>query len=215
MNIIAPHQWRFACKAFDSEKKISEGDVQTLLEIIRLSPSSFGFQPFQVLVIQNPDLRTELLSSVWGGQKQIPTASHLLAFMARRDVRYDAPYIAHTIDEVQQTPLDMRDFRLNLVKGHQENDAKLLEHPRLLEDWAGKQAYIALGNLMTAAAQLGIDSCPIEGFHTEKTTQTLARAGVINPENEVPVVFCALGYRIEHPSRPKMRQPMNALVKWI
>ncbi len=214
-NILAAHNWRFACKEFDVDKKISEHDFNQLLEVIRLSPSSFGLQPFQVTLLQNQQLREKLKLTVWGAQKQLPTSSHFIMFTTRKDVQYDSPYIKNMLTNIQKTPDNLLDFRFNVIKNHQINDAHLLDNSRYLTDWAGKQAYLALGNVMTAAAQMGIDSCPIEGFDTQNTTQILAKENVINPETQELCVFCALGYRKEAPARPKTRQDLSNLATWF
>ena len=118
MNIRAAHEWRFACKAFDANKKIPEVDIASLLEVIRLSPSSFGLQPFQVIIIQNPLIREKLKATVWGAQKQLPTASHFLLFVTREDITHDSDYVRNMIIHTQKTPEDLIEFRLNLLNNH-------------------------------------------------------------------------------------------------
>ncbi|MBX9869459.1 MAG: NAD(P)H-dependent oxidoreductase [Burkholderiaceae bacterium] len=213
-DLLDIHKWRFACKEFNPEKKISNADFNQLLEVIRLSPSSFGLQPFQVIVLQNQDLRLKLKSTMWGAQKQLPSASHFIMFVTRKNIQYYSPYINNMVTNVQKTPENLLELRFNLIKNHQINDAHLLDNPRYLTDWAGKQSYLALGNLMTAAAQMGIDSCPIEGFDALKTTQLLVEEHVIDPQTQELCVFCALGYRQEGPLRTKTRQDISNLTAW-
>ncbi|MES2203723.1 MAG: NAD(P)H-dependent oxidoreductase [Pseudomonadota bacterium] len=214
-DILQAQQWRFACKEFDVNKKISSEDFDFLLEIIRLSPSSFGFQPFQVLVIRNKKLLEALKAVTWGGQKQFPTASEVLLFTLRKDIRFDSDFIDYLLKTVRNLPTEIIDIYKPLVKQHQEQDFKLLHNVRYLYDWAGKQIYIALGNLMTAAAEISIDSCPIEGFSIEAVTEILAEHHVIDPLVQEPCVFCALGYRAVPPARAKARRDIQELVKFI
>ena len=212
-NILEAYQWRFACKEFDSAKKIPQADVDFLLEIIRLSPSSFGLQPFQVLVLKNKALLDELAEIVWGGKKQLPSASEVILLVNRKDVRHDSPFIEHMLTTIRQLPADMLAMYTVLIKQHQEVDFALLDDERNLHDWAGKQAYLALANVMTAAAQIGIDSCPIEGFTMATVTALLTKHQVIDPNLQEPCVFCAFGYRLADPLRAKTRLPMEELVK--
>jgi nitroreductase len=214
-DILNAYQWRFACKEFDHQKKISSEDFDFLLEIIRLSPSSFGSQPFQVLVIKNQEIITELGPYVWGGKKQLPTASEVILFVTRKDIRHDSEFMSYMIKTVRNLPADMHDMYMNLIKQHQEVDFDLLTDERYLHDWAGKQAYIALGNLMSAAAEIGIDSCPIEGFSASAVTALLAKHDLIDPAYQIPCVFCALGYRLAPPAREKTRLSVNELIKVI
>jgi len=214
-HILNAYHWRFACKEFDRDKKISSDDLNFLLEIIRLSPSSFGLQPFQVLVIQNEELREELKTVTWGGQKQLPTASELLLFTLRKDVRFDSDFFDHSLKVVRQLPAETVDLYQSLVKRHQEQDFKLLDHPRFLHDWAGKQVYIALANLMTAAAEIGIDSCAIEGFSIDAVKDILGQRRVIDLSIEEPCVFCALGYRGSPPAHKKTRRDIEDIVKFL
>lgn len=214
-DILNAQQWRFACKEFDSHKKISADDVNFLLEIIRLSPSSFGFQPFQVLVLRNKKLLEELKSVTWGGQKQLPTASEVILFCIRKDIRFDSDFIDHSLKTVRQLPEEIIDIYKPLVKKHQEQDFALLHDPRYLHDWAGKQIYIALGNVMSAAAEIGIDSCPIEGFSMTEVTEILVNHDIIDSTLQEPCVFCGFGYRLAPPARAKARRELGDLVKYI
>lgn len=214
-DILSAQQWRFACKEFDVNKKIDADDFNFLLEIIRLSPSSFGFQPFQVVVLRNKALLEELKSVTWGGQKQFPTASEVVLFALRKDIRFDSDFIDYSLKTVRKLPAEMVDIYKPLVKQHQEQDFALLKDARYLHDWAGKQIYIALGNLMSAAAEIGIDSCPIEGFSIAGVTEILAKHHILDPALQEPCVFCALGYRLVPPPRAKVRRDLNDLIKFI
>jgi nitroreductase len=214
-DVLAAFNFRHACKQFDPNKKISDTDFDFILETGRLSPSSFGLEPWRFVVIQNPDVRAKLKEVTWGAQGTLPTASHYLAILCRKgDMRFDSDFIADFMERVQKHPADRIAKRTEVLRNFQENDFRLLESPRTLFDWACKQAYIALGNMMTSAALIGIDSCPIEGFDREKTEAVLADAGVLDREKFGLAVMVAFGYRT-NPQTPKTRQSREELVSWV
>lgn len=214
--ILAAYNFRHACKEFDPDKKISDEDFNFILETARLSPSSFGFEPWKFLVVNDPDLRVKIKAMSWGAQGKLPAASHFVIILARtiKDMKYDSDYIKYIMKEVHHIPEDAAEMRMKSYENFLKNDFKLLESNRAIFDWACKQTYIALGNMMTAAAQIGIDSCPIEGFDREKLEGILEGDGVLD-RNEFGVsCMAAFGYRIKDP-RPKTRQPLDKIVEWI
>jgi len=215
--ILKAYQFRHACKEFDVNKKVSDEDFHFILETGRLSPSSFGFEPWRFVVIQNQDIRNKLLPVAWGAQKQLPTASHFVVILARKkeDMIYDSSYISNFMKNIQQLPEEVVTMKLGFYKAFQETDFQLLESDRAMFDWASKQTYIALGNMMTAAAQIGIDSCPIEGFHQEKVEAILKEEGIVSGDTFGVSVLVAFGYRAEEPKRDKTRQTMDMVVEWI
>lgn len=210
--ILDAYRWRHACKEFDANKKISEEVFEFLLEIISLSPSSFGLQPYEVFMLKNQKLLQELHPHMWGAQKQLPTASHILLFAIKKDITVNDTYFDHILHDIQQTPVEMQEMRRNLIQNHQLNEIQLKKDSRYLNEWAAKQAYIALGNVMSAAAQIGIDSCPVEGFVSQKVTDILVQHKVFDPKLYQAVVFCFLGYRLSPPVREKTRKPLAELV---
>lgn len=214
-DILNAYQSRHACKEFDANKKISADDWSFLLDTIRLSPSSFGLQPYEVLVIENQDVLNELRPYVWGGQKQLPTASKTVLFVTKRDVTVDDEYFSHIVRDIQDTPSELLAMRKDLVNNHQLQQIKIGEDIRYLDDWAAKQAYIALGNVMTAAAMIGIDSCPIEGFVRDEVEKVLHKNNIINFSKYQLAVFCCFGYRLTDPARAKTRKPLTELVRNI
>lgn len=214
-NALAVFEFRHACKKFDLDKKIPDEDFAFILEAGRLSPSSFGFEPWRFVVIQNPELRTKLKDVVWGAQGHLPTASHYVAILCRKDdMRYDSSFIDHLMRDVHHMPEDKIQIKRERLKKFQQTDLKLLENQRTLFDWASKQAYIALGNMMTAAAMIEIDSCAIEGYNQEATENILADAGVLDKEKFGLAVMAAFGYRID-PQPPKIRQPLEEITAWV
>ncbi len=215
--ILSAHNFRFACKEFDENRKVSEDDIRFLLEVGRLSPSSFGFEPWKFLVVENEYLKEKMFSVAWGVQRQMPSLSHLIIVLARKktDMIYNSKYIKYMMEEIQHIPKDMINPRLDRYKNFLEEDFQLLDDERSIFDWACKQTYIALGNMMTAAAELGIDSCPIEGFHREKLEALLEKQEVLNREHFGVSYIVAFGYRKEDPGRQKTRKPFNEVVEWI
>lgn len=213
--ILGAYQWRHACKEFDKNKKISIDDWSFLMEIIRLSPSSFGLQPYEVLVLNNKQILEELHPHMWGAQKQLFTASNVIAFITKNDVTIDDQYFEHILVDVQNTPDDLLNFRRNLINDHQINEIKMKENDRYLNDWAGKQSYIALGNVMSAAAEIGIDSCPVEGFNKDNVQSILEKHKIIDGSKHSVSVFCCFGYRLNNPARDKTRKPLLELVRVI
>lgn len=214
--VIEANYFRHACKEFDSNKKISSEDFDFILETARLSPSSFGFEPWKFLVLQNSDMREKIKPVCWGAQKQLPTSSHFVIILARKnkDMIYSSEYIVNFMKEVQQLPEDIIKLKSQFYKNFQENDFKLTESNRAMFDWACKQTYIPLTNMMISAAQIGIDSCPIEGFDRKKVDQILSDEGVINKDEFSVSCMVSFGYREEEP-RPKTRQSMDKIVEWI
>ena len=215
--ILKAYQFRHACKVFDVNKKISDEDFHFILETGRLSPSSFGFEPWKFVVIQNQDVRRKLLPIAWGAQKQLPTASHFVVILARKkeDMIYSSSYISNFMTNIQRLPQEVVNVKGGFYKTFQESDFNLLESERTMFDWASKQTYIALGNMMTAAAQIGIDSCPIEGFHQEKVESLLREEGIISGDTLGVSCLVAFGYRLEEPQHEKTRQTMDMVVEWI
>ncbi len=208
--------FRHATKVFDPDRKITEEDFQLILEAARLSPSSVGFEPWKFVVVQNMELREKLREVTWGAQKSLPTASHFVVILARRDVRYDSEYVAYISKEIRQLPEDIyQNAVLGRYKTFQESDLHLLDNERTLLDWSSKQTYIALANMMTVAALMGIDSCPIEGYDMDKVHDILDEAGLLEDGKLEISVMAAFGYRAHDPKRPKLRQPMERIVQWI
>ncbi|RLJ64849.1 NAD(P)H-dependent oxidoreductase [Sulfurisoma sediminicola] len=213
-DVLSAFRFRHACKQFDPQRKIPDADFDAILECGRLSPSSFGLEPWKFVVIQNPALRQKLLATVWGAQGTLPTASHYLALLYRKDMRFDSAHVRHMMTDVQKLNDDVQQAKRARVGKFQQTDHHVLDSGRQLEDWAAKQTYIALGNLMTAAALLGIDSCPIEGFEMAGTEAILQEAGVLDTGEFGLAVMLAFGYRI-NPQPAKTRQPLADVVSWV
>jgi nitroreductase len=213
--ILDAFHFRHACKEFDPARKIAPADFEFILETGRLSPSSFGYEPWRFVVVQAPALRAALLPVTWGAKKQLPTASHYLVILARKaGMRHDGEHVRHMVEDVHNLPPERRAMRAAVYRKFQESDFKLLDGERPLFDWACKQAYIALGNMMTAAAMIGIDSCPIEGYDQAAAEAVLAEAGLLEGGAWGLAVMVAFGYRI-NPQTPKSRQALADIVRWV
>ena len=213
-DIVDAFNFRHACKTFDPARKIPAEDFNLILETGRLSPSSFGYEPWRFLVIQNMALREKLLTVTWGAKGQFPSASHVIAILVRKDdMRPGSAYTENFMRNVQKLPEEGIARRTKFYRQFHESDFRL-QDPRALFDWGCRQAYIALGNMMTAAAMLGIDSCPIEGFNQAGAEQVLVDAGVMDPKQFGLAVMVAFGYRI-NPQPAKTRQAQDQVIQWV
>jgi nitroreductase len=208
-------QFRHACKVFDEKNKISAEDFKYILEAARLSPSSFGYEPWHFLVVQNMDLREKLKQFTWGAQGTLPTASHFVIALARKakTMRYDSDYIEHMMSDIHHIEDAARNKRRSFYQTFQEQDFHLIDNDKAMFDWACKQTYIALANMMNAAAYIKIDSCPIEGFQEDKINQLLADEFNIDTSVFQVSYMVAFGYR-KDPQRVKTRQPIDDIVTW-
>ncbi len=178
--------WRYATKKFDPLKKVSEENLNELLESARLAPSSYGLQPWKLVVVTNPELRKKLREHAWG-QPQITDASHLIVLAARTDV--DEKYIKEYVGEISK----QRNVAVESLKGYQDMMVgDLTSRPKeAVLEWSKHQTYIALGFLLFAAAQKHIDACPMEGFDPAKFDEVLG----LKKHNLASAVLCTIGYR--------------------
>lgn len=214
--ILDAFQFRHACKKFDPAKAVSEEDFSVILEAARLSPSSFGFEPWKFLVLQSPEIREKLRPVSWGAINSFNGASHFVILLARKkaDTLFDSDYVTRIMTEVQKLPSEIAEQKRKAYEGFQRKDFNLLESDRALFDWASKQTYIALGNMLTTAALLRIDSCPIEGFNREAVEKILQEEGILDTEHFGVSVMASFGYRAAEPY-PKTRQSLDSVVQWV
>lgn len=220
--LIKSLNFRFACKLFDLDKKIQDDVFSIILESARLSPSAFGMEPWQILVIQNQELRVTLAPHCWGangvhyGTKgQLGTASHFVIFLAHteKNMAHDSLRLKEFLCETKDASGAEIENVLLAFKHFQENDF-FVSGRRGMIDWSGKQAYIALSNMMTTAAMMGIDSCPIEGFNKASVDLILRDFCGVNIDIYSSSVMLALGYRITPPPK-KVRRNLESVVKWL
>ena len=213
--ILDAYQFRHACKAYDPARKISDDDFRFILETGRLSPSSFGLEPWRFVVVQEPQTRALIRDMAWGAREKVMECSHFVVILARQPAMLspDGDYLPRFMREVQQLPEEAVQMRLRFFRNFSEKDFELAGHPRAFYDWACKQTYIALGNMLTAAAMIGVDSTAIEGFPLEAMNSALAGRGLYDPAQFKLSVMAAFGYRLNAP-QPKTRQRLQDVVQW-
>ncbi len=208
--------FRHACKEFDSTKKIPEDDFNFIMDVARLSPSSFGLEPWKFVVVQNKEYRDALLPVTWGGQKQLPTASHFIITLVYKgeNIRYDSSHVEYMMGTIKNLDKDLKVAYKNRLENFQKNEYKLTDNEKSIIDWASKQTYIALGNMMTAASSIGIDSCPIEGFDPEGANEILKNTFGLDMDKYAISHMLALGYR-KNPQPEKKRQELKEIIKYF
>ncbi len=187
-NIIEKLKWRYATKKFDASKKLSEAKLNVLIESFNLTATSYGLQPIKMLVIGNADVKQKLVP-ITMDQEQVNNASHVLVICT--EAKVDAEFIKDNfklVEETRKTPRAiLNPFETFLV------DEFSAKSKTTIETWMAKQAYLALGNLLTICALEDIDSCPIEGFEPEKYDELLG----LTEMGLRSVLVLAIGYRAE------------------
>lgn len=192
-NSIAPEQllaqlkWRYATQQFDPARKIDLPAWSALEESLVLTPSSFGLQPWKFIVVTQAEKREQLVQASWG-QRQVADASHLVVFAVKSDLRETDidSHLDHMV-KVRGTSHDtLSSYRDSVVGSLIQN-----REPAIRRQWATNQVYIALGNLLTSAALLGIDACPLEGIEREKYDEILG----LKQKGLETAVAAAVGYR--------------------
>jgi len=205
MEFIKQLEWRYATKKFDTNKKVSEDDLEVLKKAIQLSVSSYGLQLYKVLVIENKEIRKKLKLASWN-QSQVTDASYLFVFCNYTDAKPES------IDEFINLTADIRNLSLEKLQGYGDFIKTKLEEKSAAERyyWLKSQTYIALANLLSACAALKIDACPMEGFDAEEYNSILGLR-----ENELNAsVVVAVGYRSDEDrtqNLPKVRKPAELL----
>ncbi len=199
-SLLQQLNWRYATKKFDPAKKIPAGDWAVLEEALILTASSYGLQPWKFIVVTEPALKAKLRPASWN-QAQIEECSHLVVFTAKQDIsEADLDRFIARIAQVRGVTAES----LAGYKGFMMGD--LVKGPRhaIIHEWAARQAYIAMGNLLTSAAVVGIDACPFEGIEPAKYDEILGLKGT----GYATVAACPLGYRSaddKYASTPKVR----------
>jgi nitroreductase len=178
--------WRYATKKFDASKKITAEDLSTLKEAIRLSSSSYGLQPYKVIIVENPELRANIQPATWG-QSQIVEASHLIIFANETNV--DDLAIDEFIKNISQT----RNMPIEALAGYGDFMKSKITTltPEEKNIWTAKQTYLALGNLLNVAAELKIDATPMEGFVPAQVNEILG----LDKLGLNATLIATLGYR--------------------
>jgi len=208
--LLSSLQWRYATKAFDPARKIPAATWSALEEALVLSASSFGLQPYRFLIITDPGLRARLLPHALG-QQQIVDASHLVVFAARTS------FSAGEIDRYIERIVQVRGGEAAALNSYRQMMAGSLlseQERERVPVWAARQAYIALGNLLTSAALLQVDACPMEGFVAAEFDRLLD----LSTQGYTAVVSCTLGYRAagdKYAGAAKVRFPASELIRRI
>ncbi|MEK6554196.1 MAG: NAD(P)H-dependent oxidoreductase [Bdellovibrionota bacterium] len=185
--LIEKQNWRYAVKKFDPTKKISEKDWKALENALVLTPSSYGLQPWKFLIVQNPELRKQLRAVSWN-QSQVEDCSHYVVMTAHEKV--NPAWVQKFLKRI----VEVRNVKLESLAGFEKSImSDVINGPRSLvaAEWAARQCYIALGNLMTSAALLDIDTCPMEGLDPAQYDEILKLKGT----GFRTFVACAVGYR--------------------
>lgn len=220
--ILKAFGFRHATKVFDPARKLSDAEIETILEAGRLSPTSFGHEPFRILMIQSPEKRGLFREFSWGANGmmngttgQLGTASHFGIILAGTAelMRAGSDYLQAHYRNTKQLPEEVIGI-FNDAYGKFQSDDHHITTDREMVDWAGKQAYIVLANMMTAGALMGIDSCPIEGFDMDRTSETLATHFDVDTTKWKPAVMFAFGHRAKDPEFAKTRRTMEDTVTW-
>jgi nitroreductase len=208
--LLTALNWRYATKIFDATKKIPADVWKTLEQSLVLTPTSYGLQPYKFLLINSPARRAELLPHSWG-QKQVVDASHFVVFTARTEMKEE------DVDKLIRRTVDLRKLPANALdayRGMMLGDVVNGPRGKTAHEWATRQTYIALGNLMTCAAVLGVDACPMEGLNPVEYDKILD----LNGSGYATVVACALGYRAagdRYASLAKVRYETGDLVRAV
>ena len=198
--------FRHACKVFDDTKKIPDEEMKYILEAGHKSPSSFGMEAWKFLVISNESLKAQLKPACWN-QAQIDSCSHLVIVLAGIEgvkVELGTPKKRFAR---RAMPEEQLDFYMDLYANHLSHTLSSDEH---IYSWTARQTFIAAGNMMTAAAFIGIDSCPIEGFEKEKVEEIL---GIDTSKFQLSLVL-PFGYRLNKQSS-QLREPFDEIVEYI
>jgi nitroreductase len=208
--ILGQLRWRYATKQFDANRKISPQDWATLEAALTLSPSSFGLQPWRFIVVTDPAMRKKLQPASHG-QSQIVDASHLVVFTIKTDFG-EEEVDAHLkcVSEIRHVSVEslapLRERMVGgIVRGMDENTRRA---------WESRQAYIALGVLLTTAALLRIDACPMEGIVPAEYDAILG----LEAQRLTALAVCTLGYRSEnckYASAPKVRFAMEDVMIYV
>ncbi|MGD2117809.1 MAG: NAD(P)H-dependent oxidoreductase [Chromatiales bacterium] len=199
-------QFRHACKKFDAQRKIPESELRDILECARLSPSSFGMEPWKFLVVQDAETRQRLRKACWD-QPQITDSSDVIVILSKTHLTEPGnDYVAKQFRRRNLTA-EAEAAYLQRYRQHCETE---IEPLMSYYAWNSKQCYIALANIMTAAASVGIDSCPIEGF----VKQAVEAALNIDPQQYEVAVLVALGYRAGEQSA-RLRLDFDEVVEFI
>lgn len=206
MSIIDSLKWRSATKKFDPNKVVNEVDIEKLIQASNLAATSFGLQPFTLVLVRNEELRKEIQTASYD-QAQVTEASHLFILAVQTELG------GRHVDDYMNRMAEIRSVQLDSLFGYKEMISNLLQSrdESTNRDWSARQAYIALGTMMSVAAELRIDACPMEGFDPIKVQEILD----LKPKGLMPVVMLSVGYRVAdevYSKAPKVRKTREDFV---
>lgn len=186
--IINALNWRYATKQFNADKKLTEEQLELLLEAVQLSPSSYGLQPYKVLVISNQKVKAELKAAAYG-QTQLTDASHIIVFARTKT------YTTAEVDKFAENIAQTRSIEVSMIKDYVDmmKGTVSSRSQEELANWNARQAYIALGVLLETAALNEIDACPMEGFDSAQFDAILG----LDELNLSSVVIAPIGFRAD------------------
>lgn len=205
MSLIEKLQKRAAIKNFDATKKLTKAQLDQLLDTVRLAPSSMGLQAYRILVVEDPEIR-EKLREASHGQAQLTQSSQVIIFAIEKEI--DKDYGNYYLDLIAKTRGIGREHLAGFEQMVQGTLASMSEEQKI--SWSTKQAYIALGVLLTAAAEMGVDACPMEGFDAGKYDEILG----LKEKGLSAVVIAPVGYRSDedvYSKMEKVRRPKEDL----
>lgn len=197
MNIVEILKWRYATKKFDHTKKLSSDKVNVLKEAFNLTATSYGLQPIKLVIVESQDIKENLVAHSWG-QKQVSEASHLLIFCIEKSI--DTDYIKKyfkRVKDIRNTPDEvLKNFQNFLIDDFEKKTTEDIY------TWATKQAYLAMGNLLTVCAVEGIDACPMEGFLPDEYDKLLN----LDDKGLKSVLAMPVGYRADDDMFSEMKK---------
>lgn len=208
--VLEQLQWRYAVKKFDPDRQIPSDVWHVLEQSLVLSPSSFGLQPWKFFVVDNMELRQQLLPNSWN-QSQVVEASHLVVLAINKNINdTEIERYVQSMSEIRNTPAESLVKLADTIKGFLANP----KNPFTTDEWAIRQVYIAIGQFMTSAAMLGIDTCPMEGFNPAKYDEILGLTAM----GYASVLVCPAGYRAaddKYATMTKVRYPQSEVIQHI
>lgn len=205
---------RYSCKSYDPNKTVSDADLETILEAARLSPSSMGLEPWHFLVISNKEVIEEIMPYCWGVH---PSPSHFIVILGLRaqELLGESEFVAHIHTDVQKRdPLKLAaryqaiDKFLHSDHGYQNDELEV-------QAWSNQQGYIALANILTASAMIGVDSTAIEGMQYAQVSEVLVKHGLFDPQKYQLSAMVTLGYTDREEHRPKTRREAKEVFTFV
>lgn len=202
-------QTRFTCKRYDPDKAVSDEAFQLILEAAQLSPSSFGLEPWKILVLNSPELVDEVRAHAWGAKHN---ADRTIVMLSKKGLTPTSPYAQHIHDTVKQLDPETKTKTQQVISKFQAEDQHF-STPEALEAWAQRQTYIALANMLNMAAALGIDATPVEGFELDSLTQALVERKLIDPAEWRISYLTQFGHAsADHMEHHQTRRPLSEIV---